>query len=149
MCRPLRRTRTRPTSRNTFRCFETEGCSNFIRTTRSPTGSSDTARYSRISRRRGSATALKVSEVVDALAIDEANIYSHMGICQALKKKEPPELSFFKTGRCISFPARITDFHRRSDTTPYRHPRNLLPHQRMPIVMGRTSVEMLLCLPCR
>src|SRR5262249_757997 len=81
MCLPFRRTRTNPTSRSTFRCFDTEGCSSPMRTTRSPTGSSALARCSRISRRRGSATAFNEYDVVAALAIQK--IYSYIGICQA------------------------------------------------------------------
>src|ERR1700757_4149618 len=88
MCRPFLRTRTSPTSRSTFRCFETEGCSSPIRTTRSPTGSSTVAKCSRISRRRGSATALKGSEVVAARAMMKT-IYSYIGICQ----EKNPELA--------------------------------------------------------
>src|SRR5438270_9380370 len=79
MCRPFRRTRTSPTSRNTRRCFETEGCSSRSATTICPTSRSSFARYLRISRRRGSATALNGSEVVAALAMSK--IYSYIGIC--------------------------------------------------------------------
>jgi hypothetical protein len=48
----------------------------------SPTGLSCSARQLRISRRRGSATALKASEVVAARGMSEI-IYSYIGICQA------------------------------------------------------------------
>ena len=81
MCLPLRLTLTSPTSRNTRRCFETEGCSKPSLLTMSPTGRSPSARNSRISRRRGSATALNPSEVVDARAMHEI-IYSDIGMCQ-------------------------------------------------------------------
>src|SRR5215469_9363601 len=46
----------------------------------SPTGRSCNARNARMSRRRGSATALNVSEVVEARGMRP--IYSYMGICQ-------------------------------------------------------------------
>src|SRR3954471_18241890 len=82
LCRPLRRTCTRPTSRSTRRCLETDGWSSLIRPTMSPTGSSLTTSRPRISLRRGSATALNTSEVVAALAM-KRTLHSHMGICQA------------------------------------------------------------------
>src|SRR5678816_4782605 len=87
MCLPLRLTLTSPTSRNTRRCFETEGCSKPSLLTMSPTGRSPCARNSRISRRRGSATALNPSEVVDARAMHEiiSVSYTH------LRAHETPE----------------------------------------------------------
>jgi pyrroloquinoline quinone biosynthesis protein B len=85
MCLPLRRTRTSPTSLSTRRCFDTDGCSMPSLTTSSPTGDSAAAKKSRISRRRGSATALKASEVVVARAT-KRNIYSDIGICQGRKR---------------------------------------------------------------
>src|SRR5579883_2479072 len=81
ICLPSRRTRTSPTSFRTFRCFETEGCSKPSAATISPTGRSCNARKLRISRRRGSATALKASDVVAARGM--VPIYSYIGICQA------------------------------------------------------------------
>src|SRR5229473_3353870 len=69
MCRPSRRTLTRPTSSKTRRCFETDGCSSPSESTISPTGRSCSAIKFKISRRRGSATALNASEVVAARAI--------------------------------------------------------------------------------
>jgi hypothetical protein len=50
----------------TRRCLETLGCSKPSVVTMSPTGRSCRARKERIARRRGSATALKASEVVEA-----------------------------------------------------------------------------------
>jgi len=92
ICLPLLRTRTNPTRRSTFKCFDTEGCSMRNRTTRSPTGNSPPASKSKISRRRGSATALKASEVVAARAMSK-NIYSDIGICQQRfrRKKRSPD----------------------------------------------------------
>src|SRR5262249_2167088 len=66
MWRPSRRTWTRPTSLRTRRCLETEGCSRLSASTISPTERSSRARKERISRRRGSAAAVKASEVVEA-----------------------------------------------------------------------------------
>src|SRR4030095_8336578 len=66
MRRPSRRTWTRPTSRRTRRCLETEGCSRPRESTISPTGRSSRARKARMSRRRASAMALKASKVVAA-----------------------------------------------------------------------------------
>src|SRR3954470_17063849 len=70
-CRPSSRTSTRPTSRSTRKCLETCGWASPSRTTRSLTGRSPPARTSRISRRRGSATALNASAVVAARAKSE------------------------------------------------------------------------------
>src|ERR1700740_2683562 len=81
MLRPSRRTVTRPTSFKTRRCLETLGCSKPSAVTISPTGRSCRARKERIARRRGSATALKASEVVEARGM--GLIYTHIGICQA------------------------------------------------------------------
>src|SRR5208283_1282076 len=81
MCRPSRRTSTRPTSNSTRKCLETEGCGKSSRATMSPTGRSWATSKPRMSRRRGSATALKASEVVVARAMRQS--YSHIGICQA------------------------------------------------------------------
>src|SRR5712692_187426 len=74
MRRPSRRTLTRPTSNNTRRFFETDGCSSPSESTISPTGRSCRAIKFRISRRRGSATALNTSEVVAALAMAQQYI---------------------------------------------------------------------------
>src|SRR5438045_6564546 len=80
MWRPSRRTVTSPTSCRTRKCLETEGCSKPREATISPTGRSSRAKKLRISRRRGSATALKASEVVEARGM--VQIYTHIGICQ-------------------------------------------------------------------
>src|SRR6202030_195834 len=77
---PSRRTATRPTSFRTRRCLETLGCSKPSAVTMSPTGRSWRARKERIARRRGSATALKASELVEARGMEP--IYTHIGICQ-------------------------------------------------------------------
>src|SRR6478736_5514605 len=66
--RPSSRTSTRPTSRRTFRCLDTCGWPSPSCATRSPTGRSPSTNTSRISRRRGSATALNTSAVVAARA---------------------------------------------------------------------------------
>src|SRR4051794_9608172 len=66
--RPSSRTSTRPTSRRTLRCLETCGWPSRSCPTRSPTGRSPARSTSKISRRRGSATALNTSAVVAALA---------------------------------------------------------------------------------
>src|SRR5262244_719544 len=66
MWRPSRRAWTRPTSLRTRRCLETEGCSTQRASTISLTVRSLRARKESMSRRRGSATALKASEVVEA-----------------------------------------------------------------------------------
>src|SRR5215471_10072777 len=66
--RPSRRTDTRPTSRSTCRCFETDGCPISRASTISPTVRSSPARNSRMCRRRGSAMALNGSDVVEARA---------------------------------------------------------------------------------
>jgi hypothetical protein len=58
--------RTRPTSRSTRRCFETDGCASTRASTMSETGCSSAARKLRIARRWGSATALNTSELVAA-----------------------------------------------------------------------------------
>ena len=78
--RPSRLAVTRPTSRSTCRCFDTEGCSSSSASAISPTERSSAAMNSRMCRRRGSATALKGSEVVEARGTNL--IYSYMGICQ-------------------------------------------------------------------
>src|SRR5882762_1529292 len=80
MLRPSRRTVTRPTSFKTRRCLETEGCSRERASTIWLTVRSSKARKDRMSRRRGSATALKASEVVEARGMRQ--IYTHIGICQ-------------------------------------------------------------------
>src|SRR6266404_2222003 len=80
MLRPSPRAVTRPTSLRTRRCLETLGCSKPSAVTMSPTGRSCRARKERIARRRGSATALKASEVVEARGMGP--IYTHIGICQ-------------------------------------------------------------------
>src|SRR5258708_9966631 len=82
MLRPSRRTVTRPTSFKTRRCLETEGCSSDKASTIWLTVRSSEARKDRMSRRRGSATALKASEVVEARGM--GRIYTHIGICQEL-----------------------------------------------------------------
>src|SRR5215472_10680382 len=89
MRRPSRRTLTKPTSRSTRRCLETEGCSRFRLSTMSPTGRSCSARKLRISRRRGSATALKASEVVAALGMEE----QYMPIKEYVKHKIDTEFA--------------------------------------------------------
>jgi hypothetical protein len=94
MCLPFRRTRTNPTSRNTRRCFETDGCSIPNPATISPTGFSADAKKLKISLRRGSATALKASEVVAARAIPE--IYTYIGICQE-RKIVPIDMPLFRS----------------------------------------------------
>src|SRR3954451_21263342 len=66
--RPSSRASTRPTSRSTFRCLDTCGWPTPSDATRSFTGRSPPIRTSRISRRRGSATALNTSAVVAARA---------------------------------------------------------------------------------
>src|SRR4051794_27372793 len=66
--RPSSRASTRPTSRSTFRCLDTCGWPTPSAATRSFTGRSPPIRTSRISRRRGSATALNTSAVVAARA---------------------------------------------------------------------------------
>src|SRR5580692_8490365 len=81
-CRPSSRTATTSTSLSTRRCFDTCGCASPSNRTKSLTGSSPSARASRICRRRGSATALKASAVVAARATKQS--YSDMGIRQAL-----------------------------------------------------------------
>src|SRR6266404_324191 len=80
MLRPSRRADTRPTSFKTRRCLETEGCSRDKASTIWLTVRSSKARKDRMSRRRGSATALKASEVVEARGM--GRIYTHIGICQ-------------------------------------------------------------------
>src|SRR5882724_6582388 len=82
MLRPSRRTVTRPTSFRTRRCLETEGCWRERASTIWLTVRSSKARNDRMSRRRGSATALKASEVVEARGM--GRIYTHIGICQEL-----------------------------------------------------------------
>src|SRR5882762_6369621 len=82
MLRPSRRAVTRPTSFKTRRCLETEGCSRDKASTIWLTVRSSKARKDRISRRRGSATALKASELVEARGM--GRIYTHIGICQEL-----------------------------------------------------------------
>ena len=77
--RPESRTSTAPTSRRTRRCLDTCGWASPSSCTRSLTGRSPPARRSRISRRRGSATALNASAVVAARAIWHS--YSHIGMC--------------------------------------------------------------------
>src|SRR5258708_40297434 len=79
---PSRRSSTRPTSNSTRRCLETEGCGKFRVETISLTARYWETRKLRMSRRRGSATALKASEVVEARGM--IGSYSHTGICQAL-----------------------------------------------------------------
>ena len=64
--RPSRLTVTRPTSRSTCRCFETDGCSSSSASAISPTERSSAAMNSRMCRRRGSAMALNGSDVVEA-----------------------------------------------------------------------------------
>src|SRR5215218_7525747 len=80
-CRPSSRTSTAPTARSTRRCLDTCGWASPSTRTRSFTGRSPPARTSRISRRRGSATALNASVVVAARATIES--YTHIDICQA------------------------------------------------------------------
>src|SRR3954468_2206644 len=75
---PSRRTETRPTSFKTRRCLDTDGCPIPSASTISPTVRSSNARNVRMSRRRGSATALKASEVVVARGMK--TIYTHIGI---------------------------------------------------------------------
>src|SRR5215471_9093750 len=89
MRRPSLRTSTRPTSSSTRRCLETEGWGRPRPSTISPTARSCATRKLRMSRRRGSATALKPSEVVAAR--DMGSLYSHIGICQALFLKGTEE----------------------------------------------------------
>src|SRR5215203_5697163 len=86
-CRPSSRTSTTPTSRSTRRCLDTCGCARPRRRTRSLTGRSPEARASRISRRRGSATALNASAVVAARATPTS--YTHIGI--SATRSESPE----------------------------------------------------------
>ena len=68
---PSLRMETKPTSLRTRRCLETAGCGNPRPWTMCATGRSCIARKLRILRRCGSATALKASDVVAALAIGE------------------------------------------------------------------------------
>src|SRR5215217_6012370 len=79
--RPSRLTVTRPTSRSTCRCFETEGCASSSASAMSLTERSSAAMNSRMSRRRGSAIALNGSEVVAARGMGPL-IYSVTGISQ-------------------------------------------------------------------
>src|SRR3954463_9323844 len=78
---PSRRTETRPTSFRTRRCLDTDGCPIPSASAMSPTVRSSNARNVRMSRRRGSATALKASDVVVARGMEL--IYTHIGICKA------------------------------------------------------------------
>src|SRR3954465_12148017 len=66
---PSSRTSTRPPPRRTLRVLEPCGWPRPSRTTRSPTGRSPSINASRMSRRRGSATALNTSAVVAARAM--------------------------------------------------------------------------------
>src|SRR5215472_1448354 len=66
--RPSARQLTSPTSLRTRRCFETWGWDIDRSLTIAPTGFSPVISASRISRRCASATALKTSDVVEALA---------------------------------------------------------------------------------
>src|SRR6266550_7455299 len=69
-----------------------------------PTGRSAGARKSRMSRRRGSATALKLSEVVAAR--DMRQLYTDMGICQGRVGLELPRSCYL----CGSLPrVMVTD----------------------------------------
>src|SRR5580765_270927 len=86
--RPSSRTSTAPTSRSTRRCLDTCGWASPSSRTRSFTGRSPPARTSRISRRRGSATALKASAVVAARAMVRS--YTDIGICQAARTPSRP-----------------------------------------------------------
>src|SRR5262245_12957876 len=92
--RPSRRCVTRPTFQSTCRCFETEGCSSSSASAISLTDRSSDAMSSRMCRRRGSATALKGSEVVAARGM--LLIYSYIGICQA-------------AGRLVGFVGRLIE----------------------------------------
>src|SRR5260221_11600732 len=85
--RPSRRTVTSPTSRSTCRCFDTDGCPISRASTMSLTERSSPARNSRIWRRRGSAMALKGSEVVGARGTPSV-IHSYMGICQVRSPRQ-------------------------------------------------------------
>src|SRR5579884_322866 len=79
-CCPRRTTITTPTLRSTPRCFETVGCPRRSRATTSFTvHSRPSLSKPMISRRRGSATALKTSVIVAARAIG-LQIYSYIGI---------------------------------------------------------------------
>src|SRR3954464_15781702 len=79
--RPSRLTVTRPTSRSTCRCCETDGCASSSASAMSLTERSSAAINSRMSRRRGSAIALNGSDVVAARGMGPF-IYSVTGISQ-------------------------------------------------------------------
>src|SRR4029450_4656750 len=71
---PSRLAVTRPTSRSTNKCFETDGWFRSSASAISDTERSSPAMNSRVLRRRGSAIALKGSEVVAARGIPELYI---------------------------------------------------------------------------
>src|SRR5215467_5962691 len=122
-CRPSSRDVTRPTARSTRRCFDTCGCARSSSSTRSFTGRSPLASTSRISRRRGSATALNASAVVATLAMGQ--LYAYMGICQDARFLGPVSVP--------SAPARELKLLEASDETRIardRTPQGLDPEQR-------------------
>src|SRR3954471_11416798 len=114
-CRPASRTSTAPTSRSTRRCLETWGWASPSAPTSSLTGRSPPARTSRISRRRGSATAVNASAVVAARAMHSI-IYRYGNASSRAERRGAAQdrLRAAVDVRLRRAPVRDRDAHRRA-----------------------------------
>ena len=124
--RPSLRADNSLTSRRTCRCLDTDGCASSSASTISLTDRSLPAMNSRISRRRGSAMALKGSDVVAALGTGSV-IHSDIGICQSENNRQNP-------GCPASAPVTVCDNTR---SPPVYSPAGVLRHTSAPLFFNQ------------